>query len=75
MSNIVQKDELQRAKVALVINVMTTLVTFITLLNMVNTGVTWRIVCVALGFICFFCLTVFVSLRFVKLQKTYRQAV
>jgi hypothetical protein len=74
MSNIVQKDELQRAKVALFINAMATLVTFLTWINIINTGATLPIICATIGFAGFIFFTIIVYLRFSKLQKTYRQA-
>lgn len=75
MANINQKNELTRARVAFVINLMATVVTFLVLLNLINTGATWRIVLGSVGCVCFAWFTMTVYTRLVRLQKAEKQQI
>jgi len=70
MANSDPKDEITRVKVALVINMMATLVAFLVLINIIQTGGIWRIVCAAIGFAGIASLSIAVYNRLAKLQKT-----
>jgi hypothetical protein len=69
MANTDPKDELIRVKVAFIINLMAALVTFLVLLNVIQTGAIWRIAFTAVGFagITSFCVVIYNRLS--KLQK------
>jgi len=69
MANSDPKDEITRVKVAFVINMMATLVAFLVLVNVVQTGAIWRIICAATGFACIASLSIAVYNRLSKLQK------
>ncbi len=75
MASTAPKDEMTRVKVALVINLMATLVSFLVLLNIIDTHVTWRIVFCAIGFIGIASLTMMVYSRLIRLQKAEKQQV
>ena len=75
MPNTDQKDELTRVRVAFIINLMASLVSFLVLLNLINTHVTWRVVCASIGFLGISSLTMTVYSRLIKLQKTQKQQV
>ena len=70
MANTDPKDEITRVKVAFVINMMATLVAFLVLINIIQTGAIWRIVCASAGFAGILSLSVAVYNRLAKLQKT-----
>ena len=75
MPNSDQKDELTRVRVAFIINLMATLVSFLVLLNLINTHVTWRVVFASVGFLGIASLTMMVYSRLIKLQKAEKQQV
>ena len=68
-----QKDEITRVRVAFVINLIATLVSFLVLLNLIDTHTTWRIVFGLVGFIGIASLTMMVYFRLTKLQKEQKQ--
>jgi hypothetical protein len=75
MANTDQKNELTRVRVAFVINLMATLVTFLVLLNLIDTGVTWHIVLGSVGCVCFAWFTMIVYTRLTRLQKAEKQQI
>lgn len=75
MANADQKNELTRVKVALVINLMATLVSFLVLLNLINTHDTWRIVFGSIGFMGFASFAIIIYSRLAKLQKIEKQQI
>jgi hypothetical protein len=68
-----QKDEITRVRVAFVINLIATLVSFLVLLNLIDTHATWRIVCGVIGCIAFISFTTVIYSRLARLQKEYKQ--
>jgi len=75
MANTDQKNELTRVRVAFVINLMATLVTFLVLLNLIDTGVTWRIVFGSVGCVFFAWFTMIIYTRLIRIQKAEKQQV
>lgn len=75
MANTDQKNELTRARVAFVINLLATLVTFLVLLNLIGTGVTWRIIFGSVGCIGIASFTLIIYTRLVRLQKAEKQQI
>jgi hypothetical protein len=73
MPNTEQKDELTRVRVALVINLMATLVSFLVLMDLIGTHVMWRIVFGAVACTSFACFTMWIYSRFTRLQKEQKQ--
>lgn len=73
MVNDTQKDEITRVRVAFFINLVATIVSFLVLLNLIDTHVTWRIIFGAIGFTGFISFTAVIYNRLAKLQKEQKQ--
>lgn len=75
MQNTDHKDELTRVKVAFVIITLATFVTFLVLLNLISTGVTWRIVFGSASCISSAWFATIIYTRLARLQKAQKQQV
>lgn len=73
MTSTGQKDEITRVRVAFVINLIATLVSFLVLLNLIDTHATWRIIFGGIGCIGFISFTTVIYSRLSRLQKEHKQ--
>jgi L-asparagine transporter-like permease len=73
MRNTDPKDELTRVRVALVINLMATLVSFLVVMNLMGTHATWRIILSSVGCVGFAFFSLVIYSRLTRLQKEQKQ--
>jgi len=69
MESTANNNELKRVRMVFFINLAVSIIYLLIVFRSINTEVTWRIICSAIGFTGIFAVTVMVFLRLMQLQK------